>query len=32
MVNNDLGNRVSYGIDGGPCAIGIESTVVRVDQ
>ncbi len=31
-VRRELGDAVSYYLDGGPCAIGVESTVVRLDE
>lgn len=29
MVENDLGNRIDGILDGGPCAVGLESTIVQ---
>jgi L-threonylcarbamoyladenylate synthase len=31
-VNDQLGDKISYILDGGPCAVGVESTVVGVDN
>jgi L-threonylcarbamoyladenylate synthase len=31
-VREELGERISYIIDGGPCEVGVESTVIAVDQ
>jgi L-threonylcarbamoyladenylate synthase len=31
-VNDQLGNRISYILDGGPCEVGIESTIVGFEE
>ncbi len=31
-VNAQLGNRIPYILDGGPCTVGIESTIIAVDN